>query len=394
MKMTDALEVVFSTFFNNKLRTLLTVIAISIGMAAIIVLVSFGFGLQKLTLSKISSSDALLTYSLTSGNSNILKMNSQVADKIKALPQIDNVGLSYAFSGHLAIGDTETDSTAYAVDQNYLSLESLRYLAGKEYSNDDDAKSLIISKSASEALGFSKIEDAIDKEVKVTIYYDPDNVEDKQAMTLKIAAVTEETTSNIIYVPIKKLTVPQGMSFSTIKAKIKDTSFASSARSEFESMGLSIYSVAETIQKMNQVFEILRYVLFGFGLIALLVASLGMFNTLTISLLERTREIGIMRVLGATASDIKKIFLLEAVFMGAAGGFVGVMSGWLIGVITNVILTNLAQRLGGEPVELFYTPMFFIGAIIVSSLVIGFMTGFYPAGRAAKIDPLNALRYE
>lgn len=394
MKMTDALEVVFSTFFNNKLRTLLTIIAISIGMAAIIVLVSFGFGLQKLTLSKISSSDALLTYSLTSGNSNILKMNSQVADKIKALPQIDSVGLSYAFSGHLAIGDTETDSTAYSVDQNYLSLESLRYLAGKEYSNDDDIKSLIISKSASEALGFSQVEDAIDKEVKVAIYYDPDNVEDKQTMTLKIAAVTEETASNIIYIPIKKLTVPQSMSFSTIKAKIKDTSFASSARSEFESMGLSIYSVAETIQKMNQVFEILRYVLFGFGLIALLVASLGMFNTLTISLLERTREIGIMRVLGATASDIKKIFLLEAVFMGAAGGFVGVLSGWLIGAITNVVLTNLAKRLGGDPVELFYTPMFFIGAIIVSSLVIGFMTGFYPAGRAAKIDPLNALRYE
>ncbi len=394
MKMTDALEVVFSTFFNNKLRTLLTIIAISIGMAAIIVLVSFGFGLQKLTLSKISSSDALLTYSLTSGNSNILKMNSQVADKIKALPQIDSVGLSYAFSGHLAIGDTETDSTAYSVDQNYLSLESLRYLAGKEYSNDDDIKSLIISKSASEALGFSQVEDAIDKEVKVAIYYDPDNVEDKQTMTLKIAAVTEETASNIIYIPIKKLTVPQSMSFSTIKAKIKDTSFASSARSEFESMGLSIYSVAETIQKMNQVFEILRYVLFGFGLIALLVASLGMFNTLTISLLERTREIGIMRVLGATASDIKKIFLLEAIFMGAAGGIVGVLSGWLIGVITNTILTNLAKRLGGDPVELFYTPMFFIGAIIVSSLVIGFMTGFYPAGRAAKIDPLNALRYE
>jgi putative ABC transport system permease protein len=145
---------------------------------------------------------------------------------------------------------------------------------------------------------------------------------------------------------------------------------------------------------MNNIFKIVQYILAGFGLIALGVASIGMFNTLTISLLERTREIGIMRVLGATGSDIMKIFLIEAIFMGFGGGAFGLVTGWLITFILNTTVANLANSLGGQPTYPFLTPWYFAVGIMAVSLIIGFVTGLYPAKHASKLNPLDALRYE
>jgi putative ABC transport system permease protein len=131
-----------------------------------------------------------------------------------------------------------------------------------------------------------------------------------------------------------------------------------------------------------------------FGFIALVVSAIGMFNTMTITLLERTEEIGIMKSIGASDGNISVMFFMESAIMGFLGGIAGVVIGWLGGQLFNYIINFVATKFGGEEVTLFSTPMALVSVILVSSAFVGLMTGFVPARRASKTDPLDALRYK
>jgi len=137
-----------------------------------------------------------------------------------------------------------------------------------------------------------------------------------------------------------------------------------------------------------------QIVLSFFGAVALMVSAIGMFNTMTIALLERTQEIGIMKSLGASNGDIKKTFLVEAVLIGFLGGVSGILTGIGASEIFNFGVNKLAGSFGGDKVDLFYIPIEFMLMILVFSTTVGLMTGFYPARRAAKLNPLDALRYK
>jgi ABC-type antimicrobial peptide transport system permease subunit len=159
-------------------------------------------------------------------------------------------------------------------------------------------------------------------------------------------------------------------------------------------MGLKTQYVGDTVSQINQVFGIFRAVLAAFGVITLIVAILGMFNTLTISLLERIKEVALMKMLGMRRKDINSIFLTESVLLGLAGGIFGMLLGVLAGKIVNLILNHYARNMGGEAVTVFYSPVIFIVAIVAVSILVGFLTGIYPARRAVKVKALDVLRYE
>jgi putative ABC transport system permease protein len=115
---------------------------------------------------------------------------------------------------------------------------------------------------------------------------------------------------------------------------------------------------------------------------------------MTIALLERTNEIGIMRAIGITKTDVCKLFLLESMLMGFLGGLGGVLMGVAAGSLTNIGVNMLAVRFGGSAIDLFYVPGWFVTVIIVFSTCIGFLTGLYPSLRASRLNPLDALRYK
>jgi ABC-type antimicrobial peptide transport system permease subunit len=119
-----------------------------------------------------------------------------------------------------------------------------------------------------------------------------------------------------------------------------------------------------------------------------------MFNTLTISLLEKTREVGFMKALGTTRRDIYVLFISESILIGILGSFVGISTGVLIGAFLNYSISRLAESTGNLPVQLFHVTPKLIILTITASILISFFTGFYPSKRAAKINPLDALRYE
>jgi putative ABC transport system permease protein len=119
-----------------------------------------------------------------------------------------------------------------------------------------------------------------------------------------------------------------------------------------------------------------------------------MFNTMTVTLLERTKEIGIMRTIGASPNDVKYLFVSESVVVGFMGGVTGILMGVVFGVTVNVFLNIVAGQFGGQSVTLFSFPLPFLLFIAVFSAAVGYLTGVFPARRASTLNPLDAIRYE
>ena len=129
-------------------------------------------------------------------------------------------------------------------------------------------------------------------------------------------------------------------------------------------------------------------------MVALVVASLGMFNTLTVSLLERTREVGLMKAMGMRSSEVHELFLTASMVMGTLGGVLGIALGYCAGKVFGLLLSVFALVQGEGTLNVSLIPFSFVLFVIILSLVVGFVTGIYPARRSAKISALNALRYE
>jgi putative ABC transport system permease protein len=168
---------------------------------------------------------------------------------------------------------------------------------------------------------------------------------------------------------------------------------------QINDMGFMAYSPQSTVEGINSFFVIMQIVFGGIGAIALLVAAIGIANTMTMAILERTREIGLMKAVGATNRDVLTIFLGEAAGIGFLGGLGGAGLGWIGGYILNVVsmqfLASQAQEQGYMSTSLSAdTPLWLLLFAIIFATLVGFLSGLYPALRAATLEPVTALKYE
>jgi putative ABC transport system permease protein len=165
-------------------------------------------------------------------------------------------------------------------------------------------------------------------------------------------------------------------------------------------LGYQAFSPQPYVEGINSFFTILQVIFGGVGAIALLVAAIGIANTMAMAILERTREIGLMKALGATNRDILSVFLGEAAGIGFLGGLGGITVGWLVGEMLDVLvvayLAGQAVQQGGPPPpeSAVITPLWLAGFALFFATIIGFLSGLYPALRAATLVPINALKYE
>jgi ABC-type antimicrobial peptide transport system permease subunit len=209
-----------------------------------------------------------------------------------------------------------------------------------------------------------------------------------------IVGVLQDNAGATVNTNYQNLTTEGVTNFSQMKVEISDRSKVTNTRMQIENLGLKTQYVGDTVNQIDQVFSIFKVILGGFGLIALGVAALGMFNTLTISLMERIREVALMKILGMRKRDIHNIFITEAVFLGTFGGIVGILLGYLESLLANSVLNRIAIAAGGEPVNIFYLPIWFIFVVILFALSVGLLTGLYPARRASRVNALDVMRYE
>jgi putative ABC transport system permease protein len=181
--------------------------------------------------------------------------------------------------------------------------------------------------------------------------------------------------------------------------KARDSTVVLDITDQLTAMGYQAYTPLSFVQGINSFFAILQVVFGGVGAIALLVAAIGIANTMTMAILERTREIGLMKAVGATNGSVLGLFLGEAAGIGFIGGLGGVALGWAAGQAINVLalayLAGQTAETGGLPPSVaVYTPPWLPVFALVFATLIGVASGLYPALRAATLVPVTALKYE
>jgi putative ABC transport system permease protein len=182
--------------------------------------------------------------------------------------------------------------------------------------------------------------------------------------------------------------------YSSLSVRVRNPGQIRATEDAIKKMGFNTFSILDATRSLQQFFAVLDLFLGIFGSLALAVASIGIVNTLVMAILERRREIGIMKAIGASDGDVRKLFFAEAGAMGILGGFVGVALGWAIGQVIN-LGTNIYLKRQSLPPEHFWSvPWWLVGAAIVFAFIVSLVAGLYPAGRAARLDPVQALRYE
>ena len=182
--------------------------------------------------------------------------------------------------------------------------------------------------------------------------------------------------------------------YSSISARVKNPAQIQAVEDAIKKMGFTTFSLLDASQSLRTFFKVLDLFLGIFGSLALAVASIGIVNTLVMAILERRREIGVMKAIGASDGDVKKLFFAEAGAMGILGGVVGVALGWTIGRVINLGTNFYLKRQSLPPDNFWAVPWWLVAAAILFSFIVSLVSGLYPASRAARLDPVQALRYE
>jgi putative ABC transport system permease protein len=182
--------------------------------------------------------------------------------------------------------------------------------------------------------------------------------------------------------------------YSDVSVRVKSPKYVQQVEDAIKKMGFNTFSIIDATKSVRQFFEVLDIFLGIFGSLALAVASIGIVNTLVMAILERRREIGIMKALGASDSDVKGLFFAEAGAMGILGGIFGVLLGWAIGHVINFGTNIYLKRQQFPPENIWSVPWWLVAFAIGFAILVSLFSGLYPASRAARLDPVQALRYE
>lgn len=382
---------------HKKLRAFLTVFGVVIGIGAIYFLLSFGIGLQRLVTSQVIGDQSLKSVEVTTPNSKIIKLDRKNYEKIRSLPHVVKVGASYSFAGSLKMQGSEVDSIVYGTDRNYQELANLTTSAGRQLGPTDN-KAVVANVAALQAMGI-KVADAKQAVGKrVTIRIPLQNTSAKQAEIsneFTIVGVLPSGSGSEVFLPNHVFELAGVSVYNQIKIEADHSTSVGGLRKQIESMGFVTTSPIDTVDQINEIFKFFNIILVGFGAIGMIVSVLGMFNTLTISLLERTREIGLMKALGGRNNDMRKLFIFEALLLSVLGAIVGIVLAMVTGVIINLVMNNFAAGRGvSETFNLFANPPPLIFGTIAFMAFVGLVVVYFPARRAERINPIDALRRE
>lgn len=184
------------------------------------------------------------------------------------------------------------------------------------------------------------------------------------------------------------------VTYSSLSVRAKSPSQVEALEASIKNLGFSAFSLLDASKSLRTFFSVFDLLLGIFGSLALAVATLGIVNTLVMAILERRREIGVLKALGAADSDVQQLFFVEAGVMGLLGGIFGVAFGWMLGRAITIGTNLYLKRQNLNPIDLSYVPWWLVIGGLVFAVLVSLGAGLYPASRAAKLNPIDALRYE
>ncbi len=447
MKFLDLLRLVISNLSRRKARVGLTAIGVVIGTAAVVILVSLAIGLQKNAneqlygIGDLSQIHVMPSYGgdmmgggggpgmavkVGGGGGSVSQdmklLTNDALTELRALPNVQSViPREYLMSGMmLKYQKMEGGSNLYGVGTNDLADLGLEADQG---GTQLSRSTVVIGPMVAQNLYDNHLRpgqepppppELYDQQIQiVVIKWDNEGTEIHKNFSVRVAGILKESGSESdwsIYMPLEQVKAMNEWTngvrinynktgYNEVIVKVDDVDKTLEVRDQIIALGFQANTMLDFVQGINNFYQILQIVLGGVGAIALLVAAIGIANTMAMSILERTREIGLMKAVGATNRDVLAIFLGEAAGIGFIGGAGGVLIGWLAGqglnVIAVVYLAQQAAQQGGLPPSVaVYTPLWLPVFVLAFSILIGMVSGLYPALRAATMIPVQALKYE
>ena len=447
MRLIDLVSLVFYNLGRRKGRVALTAIGVVIGSAAVVLLVALAAGLQRNANSQFSGMTDLTlitvqpnydqgggggvkvvggTGSQPAGPTQIKQLNNEAIRAIEKLSGVMSViprdSMRYA-PGRVKFGKLETYPYTFALGTDNLSVMgyeltdaggTLQLEKGTALIGETAMKSFMDPK-ARPGQAPPDQPDLLNQSVKyIMTRYTQDGLAVEKTITLRIVGVLKARNAETDYALVTRMDELTAWNewgnngrrinrnkegYETLQVKAVDSKDTVRLADEISALGFQAFTPQTFVQGINNFYTIIQVVFGGIGAIALLVAAIGIANTMTMSILERTREIGLMKAVGATNRNILSIFLGEAAGIGLIGGIGGILLAWAAAQVVNVLassfLAGQAAQMGSVEVgqAAYIAPWLPLFALGFSTLV-GLLSGLYPALRAATMIPVLALKYE
>lgn len=449
MKPRDLTDLALRNLREAILRNVLTTLGVAVGVASLVAMLSLGVGLQQLASKRLSQSGLFDTIFVTPKNSfrgvgraqremesdkpprpldeGARKEFEKLPNVIEVFPQIrfftevrfNNKPYATVVAG---LPESSRNSGAFdgmqgnffsspTADEAILQIEFAKDLSDKPASLLGQAITLRYaerqaipaagdssSTSSEPSEGFS----VVPKELKLKII---GVVETEPAagyggygnarllLPLETASTLRAAQVNDLR-DIVRASTANKVTFPSLSVRASSPSKVEALEASIKSMGFNAFSLLDASKSLRTFFSVFDLLLGIFGSLALAVATLGIVNTLVMAILERRREIGVLKALGAADADVQQLFFVEAGVMGLFGGFLGVFFGWVLGRAITFGTNVYLKRQALNPIELSSVPWWLILAGIVFAVLVSLAAGLYPASRAAKLNPVDALRYE
>ncbi|MDO8669531.1 MAG: FtsX-like permease family protein [Candidatus Buchananbacteria bacterium] len=388
----DLIRLSTRVFTIKPVRTFLTILGTSIGIGTVVFFISLGYGLQYILLGKlVTTQDSLISMEAAYPQEVNLFLTSTDLDNILKLQDLIEISPIAESPAEIQITDSPGLITSRLIEPNYFRLSGQTPDLGKEFT--DAEPGVVLSAQGAKLINLPVTIESLGKLVSIKAYYQNPDGTAKEVKIVKplpiLGFITNENESPLVLVPANSLSSPPP-TYKSFLAKAKDADSVGRVKDLLTEKGFLVSVKLDLVNQSQKILKIFTIVLGVFGVTALAVSAVGMFNTMIVSFMERTYEVGVMKSIGATDRDIRNLFLMESLIMGTAGGAVGIVLGMGAGAIVNFVLNVLAKRFGSEPFDLFITPFWFVLLIILTSAFIGVISGFLPSRRASSLSPKEA----
>jgi putative ABC transport system permease protein len=401
MQVADLARLSTRMFKTNPMRTWLTILGMGVGTGAVVVLVGLGFGLQQIILEQIVFGDSLLSLGVSATGAHNLTINDEVIKKFEQNPHIVDAAPLARYPALITYKGLTGNVFLQGAEPAYLRYAGVTASVGDIFTEPDlmNGNEVMISPAVLKLFGVTDAQSFIGQEVTFRLLVpvagseaiNEINIEKK----FRVKGITKEEGVLNALMMLPELKNYVGIEqYDRAQVKVDASENLSGVETALIEQGFRVTALSKTVEQASKIFQGIQAVLATFGGIALLVSAIGMFNTMTVTLLERTKEIGIMRTIGASPRDIKLLFVSESIVVGFLGGVSGIVMGITLGFGVNMLLNIAAGQFGGKAVSLFSFPIPFLLFIAIFSAAVGFLTGIFPARRASLLNPLDAIRYE
>ena len=425
MRFSDLIGIAFSNLWRRKLRTSLTILAVVIGATLVALMVSLGVGLQKFIVDQfgLMMPQDIVIVSTISGSPftsqggpphEVVSTEVEIPRpftgedmaKIRAIEGVERV--DFAITAPTLYVSPQDSDKLYTVFANAApDYEArMRQLVSGTYFAEDATAECLIAYDYLDTFGWPDAEAALGEEVTITVgKFNPFDRDTKEYTFTVVGVVQKTMNAAEILIPMgdakqmaryyqdnDRLYTEEQPGF-VLQIRAMDESLVGQVAEAIEGLGFNTVTPGEILDEINNVFGIIRIGLSTFGIIALVVAAIGIINTLIMAIYERTREIGVMKAVGATRGTIRLLFTIEGGALGFLGGVIGVGLGFVLGQLLNIVGSQ--TFLSDFPVaKISVFPLWLVFGVIGLTTAVSLLAGLYPANRAARLDPVEALRYE